>query len=102
MIVTHAGRRGLIDRAWRHVIPGAGAALAYGTASALDGSGFIAAFVAGMTFRLALKRDPGAINEFSEEVADVLNGVTFLLFGAVLLGPALGGASAGTSSSTPC
>ena len=90
MIVTHAGRRGLIDRAWRHVIPGAGAALAYGTASALDGSGFIAAFVAGMTFRLALKRDPGDINEFSEEVADVLNGVTFLLFGAVLLGPALG------------
>ena len=90
MIVIHAGRRGLIDGAWRQVIPGAGAALAYGTASALDGSGFIAAFVAGMTFRLALKRDPGGINGFSEEVADVLNGVTFLLFGAVLLGPALG------------
>ena len=39
--------------------PPPGAALAYGTASALGGSGFIAAFVAGMTFRLALKRDPG-------------------------------------------
>ena len=89
-IVIHAGRRGLVDEAWRHVIPGAGAALAYGVASALDGSGFIAAFVAGMTFRLLLKRDPGDINEFSEEVGDVLNGVTFVLFGAVLLGPALG------------
>ena len=43
---------------WRQVIPAAGAALAYGTASALGGSGFIAAFVAGMTFRLALGRDP--------------------------------------------
>ena len=31
------------------MIPAAGAALAYGTAAALDGSGFIAAFVAGMT-----------------------------------------------------
>ena len=58
-IVIHAGRRDLIDGAWRQVIPGAGAALAYGTAAALGGSGFIAAFVAGMVFRLAIKRDPG-------------------------------------------
>ena len=58
-IVIHAGRRDLIAGQWRQVIPAAGAALAYGTASALGGSGFIAAFVAGMTFRLALGRDPG-------------------------------------------
>jgi NhaP-type Na+/H+ or K+/H+ antiporter len=89
-IVIHAGRRNLIDDAWRQVIPAAGAALAYGTASALGGSGFIAAFVAGMTFRLALGRDPGGINELSEQVGNVLNGVTFVLFGAILLGPALG------------
>ena len=89
-IVVHAGRRDLIAGAWRQVIPAAGAALAYGTAAALGGSGFIAAFVAGMTFRLALKRDPGDINEFSEQVGGVLNGVTFVFFGAILLGPALG------------
>ena len=90
MIVIHAGRRDLIAGAWRQVIPGAGAALAYGIASALGGSGFIAAFVAGMTFRLALRRDPGTINDLSEQVGNVLNGVTFLFFGAILLGPALG------------
>jgi sodium/hydrogen antiporter len=89
-IVVYAGRRDLIDGAWKQVIPGAGAALAYGTASALGGSGFIAAFVAGMTFRLAIGRDPGGINDLSEQVGDVLNGVTFVLFGAILLGPALG------------
>ena len=89
-IVIYAGRRKLIAEQWRQVIPAAGAALAYGTASALGGSGFIAAFVAGMTFRLALGRDPGHINELSEQVGGVLNGVTFLLFGAILLGPALG------------
>jgi sodium/hydrogen antiporter len=89
-IVIHAGRRDLIAGPWRQVIPAAGAALAYGTASALGGSGFIAAFVAGMTFRLALGRDPEDINELSEEVGNVLNGVTFVLFGAILLGPALG------------
>jgi sodium/hydrogen antiporter len=89
-IVIHAGRRELIADAWRQVIPAAGAALASGTTSALGGSGFIAAFVAGMTFRLALGRDPEQINELSEQVGSVLNGVTFVLFGAILLGPALG------------
>ena len=73
-IVIYAGRRDLIDSAWRQVIPGAGAALAYGTANALGGSGFIAAFVAGMTFRLVIGRDPGAINDLSEQVGNVLNG----------------------------
>jgi sodium/hydrogen antiporter len=89
-IVTQAGRRNLIAPAWRQVIPGAAAALAYGTANALDGSGFIAAFVAGMVFRGALGRDPGDLNELTEDVGNVLNGLTFVLFGAILLGPALG------------
>ena len=89
-IVIHAGRRGLIAGQWRHVITGAGAALAYGIASALGGSGFIAAFVAGMAFRFAFGKDPDDLNELSEQVGNVLNGVTFVLFGAILLGPALG------------
>jgi sodium/hydrogen antiporter len=89
-IIIYAGRRNLITGPWRQVIPGAGAALAYGTASALGGSGFIAAFVAGMTFRLALGKDPEQINDLSEQVGNVLNAVTFVLFGAILLGPALG------------
>ena len=89
-ILIHAGRRGLIAGTWRQVIPAAGAALAYGTASALDGSGFIAAFVGGIVFRVAIKRDPEDVNRLTDEVGSVLNGVTFVLFGAILLGPALG------------
>jgi sodium/hydrogen antiporter len=89
MIVTQAGRRDLIAAAWRPVIPAAGAALAYGIASGLQGSGFIAAFVAGMVFHLALRRDPEELNQLTEELGGVLNGVTFVLFGAILLGPAL-------------
>jgi sodium/hydrogen antiporter len=88
-IVTQAGRRGLIAPPWRQVIPAAGAVLAYGIASALDGSGFIAAFVAGMVFRAALGSDPEELNRLTEEAGAVLNGVTFVLFGAILLGPAL-------------
>ena len=89
-VVVYAGRRDLIDGAWRPVIPAAGAVLAYGTASALDGSGFIAAFVAGMVFRAVINRDPGEMNRLTEEVGGVLSGVTFVVFGAILLGPALG------------
>ena len=89
-IIVYAGRRDLIEGTWRQVIPAAGAALAYGTASALGGSGFIAAFVAGMVFRAVIKRDPEDMNRLTEEVGSVLNGLTFVLFGAILLGPALG------------
>src|SRR3954451_23519418 len=48
LIVKQAGRRYLIAQAWRQAIPAAGAALAYGIASGLHGSGFISAFVASM------------------------------------------------------
>jgi len=92
-IVVQAGRRGMIGEHSRQVIPAAGAGLAYGLASGLGGSGFIAAFVAGMAFRLALGRDPDALNRLTEELGWLLNGVTFVLFGAVLLGPALDEAS---------
>ena len=88
-IVIQASRRELIAPAWRPVIPVAGAALAYGIAVALDGSGFIAAFVAGAVFRAALRHDPEELNRLAEEVGSVLDGLTFVLFGAVLLGPAL-------------
>ena len=88
-IVIQAGRHELIAATWRQVIPVAGAALAYGLAVGLHGSGFIAAFVAGAVFRFAYRRAPARLTEFSEELGTVLNGVTFVLFGAVLLGPAL-------------
>ncbi len=89
VVVRHGARRELIAPAWQPVIPAAGAALAYGIAVGLHGSGFIAAFVAGMVFRQALARDPEELNEFTEQVGSALNGVTFVLFGAILLGPAL-------------
>ena len=89
VIFVAAGRRDLIAGPWRQVIPAAGAALAYGAATGLGGSGFIAAFVAGVAFRRVLGRDPEELNRFTEEVAGVLSGVTFVLFGVVLLGPVL-------------
>jgi sodium/hydrogen antiporter len=89
-IIRYGGRRNLITGAWLQVIPAAGAGLAYGIAVGLDGSGFIATFVAGGVFGGVLGRDPAEVNRLVDEVGSVLNGVTFLIFGAILLGPALG------------
>ena len=89
-IIRIGGPRKLIAGVWLQVIPAAGAALAYGIAVGLDGSGFIAAFVAGGVFGAVLGRDPAEVNRLVDEVGVVLNGVTFLFFGAILLGPALG------------
>ena len=82
-------RRGLIEPAWLQVIPAAGALLAYAFAAALGGSGFIAAFAAGMIFSALRRPDSGEVTYFIDQLGEVLNAVTLLLFGAVLLLPAL-------------
>ncbi|MGB0121012.1 MAG: cation:proton antiporter [Solirubrobacterales bacterium] len=89
-IILVAGRWNLITGPWKQVVPAAGAALAYGLADTLGGSGFIAAFVAGMAFHIGLKGDPEHLNRLTDEVGSTLSGVTLMIFGAVLLGPMIG------------
>jgi sodium/hydrogen antiporter len=89
-VVVLAGRRELISGPWLQITPVAGAALAYGIASPLGGSGFIAAFVGGMVFGGLRRRGEGEDTFLLDEMGGLLDGVTFLLFGAVLLGPSLG------------
>ena len=85
---TFAGK-GWIDQTWQQIIGVATPLLAYTVASALGGSGFIAAFVAGIVFG-AIARDRARHSTFlGEQSGELFNAVTFLLFGAVLLGPAL-------------
>jgi sodium/hydrogen antiporter len=69
---------------------GGHAAAAYTPAAALGGSGFIAAFVAGIVFRILAADHAREATFLAEQTGELLNAVTFLLFGAVLLGPALG------------
>jgi NhaP-type Na+/H+ or K+/H+ antiporter len=74
-----------IESHWMQVVPVIAAVGAYGMADSYGGSGFIAAFVAGIVFGRITKHDePSAA--FSEELSGVLNGVTFIVFGAAVLG----------------
>jgi NhaP-type Na+/H+ or K+/H+ antiporter len=81
---------GWLDGEWWRVVPLVAAALAYMATDALGGSGFIAAFVAGLTYGWVVGGDGARRStELSDEVGSYLSAVTFLLFGAVLVPAAI-------------
>jgi NhaP-type Na+/H+ or K+/H+ antiporter len=88
-VVRTGRRRTWMSGTWRQLSAAATALLAYSTAVALGGSGFIAAFVAGIAFGVVAGEFAEGSTHFSEQSGELLNALTFLLFGAVLLGPAL-------------
>ena len=83
------GERGLAEAHWLQILTAATALLAAGIAHGLGGSIFIAAFVGGFVFG-AVRRDVGGeVGYLVDQGGEVLNAVTFLMFGAVILGPLL-------------
>ncbi|MDV7245242.1 MULTISPECIES: cation:proton antiporter [Rhodococcus] len=100
-ILVIAGRHRTIDPLWAQTVPLTAALLAYTVAVPLGGSGFIAAFVGGLTFgairhRTEVNHGDGESSDGADlldEAGDLFNAITFIVFGAVLLGPALGNLS---------
>ena len=89
LVVRVGVPRRLVDPIWLQVVPVAGAALAYGLAVWMHGSGFIAAFVGGAVFGGLRREVGGEVSFFLEEAGGLLGAVTFILFGAVMLVPML-------------
>ena len=84
-----AARHRLIEPHWLQILSVASALLAAGVATALGGSIFIAAFTGGFLFG-ALRRDTGGeVTYLVDEGGELFNAVTFIVFGAVILGPLL-------------
>ena len=94
---------GWVEGQWRHILVIATAMAAYGLAVVIEGSGFIAAWVAGLVFGTVLRsaaetprsaaadpqqdlRDTAGL---AEDLGGLLVAVSFVAFGAVLLDPAL-------------
>ena len=77
--------RDLIAEAWIPIVPLMTAIASFAIADALGGSGFIAAFVAGVVYGGIAPRDPEA-TLLSEQIGNVLNAGTFIVFGAAILG----------------
>jgi sodium/hydrogen antiporter len=84
-----AERHQTIEPRWRQILNVSAALLAAGVATALGGSIFIAAFTGGFLFG-ALRRDTGGeVTYLVDEGGELFNAVTFIVFGAVILGPLL-------------
>jgi NhaP-type Na+/H+ or K+/H+ antiporter len=95
--------RGWVEEQWRHILVITAAMAAYELAVAVKGSGFIAAWVAGLIFGTVLRsatdtpRPAAAAPQLdlrhtaglAEDLGGLLAAVSFVAFGAVLLGPAL-------------
>jgi NhaP-type Na+/H+ or K+/H+ antiporter len=88
-VVVHGTARRFVDDTWLQVVPLAGALLAFTLAEGVEGSGFIAAFVGGAAFGGMRRHRGGDVSHLIEQTGAVLAAVTFILFGAVLLGPAI-------------
>jgi NhaP-type Na+/H+ or K+/H+ antiporter len=89
IVVVGAGGRRLVSESWLQIVPLAAAGLAFGFAEAIGGSGFIAAFVGGMVFGGLRRGRGGDVSRLMDDAGTLLVALTFLVFGAVLLGPAL-------------
>jgi sodium/hydrogen antiporter len=77
------------DAGWVQILPAATAAAAAGGASALGGSIFIAAFIAGLVFAYQHRHGDVEVTYLVEETGELFNAVTFVVFGAVILGTTL-------------
>ena len=73
---------------WRWFLTPVAAAFAFGLATPLGGSGFIAAFVAGLVFGAASGRQTKTAEPLpAQDLGTLLNAVTFVFFGAAFIKP---------------
>ena len=89
LALRSASRDARHEGAWLQILPAATAAAAAGGASAVGGSIFIAAFVAGLCFAWQHAQGPSEVTHLVDEVGEMSNGVTFMVFGAVILANAI-------------
>lgn len=87
-LLDRAVNRGWVEGAMRQLATVAVAAGAFAGAHELGGNGFVAAFVAGMLFGFVADHCHSAA-DFTEDEGQLLALITFLFFGALLLGPRL-------------
>jgi NhaP-type Na+/H+ or K+/H+ antiporter len=88
--ISVSRERGWVGGRWSQIALLGLVLLAFAAADAAEGSGFIATWVAGVMFGRSMRNGTHDVSLLSEDLGALLAEVSFLGFGAVLLGPVLG------------
>ena len=88
-LVQRAATANSINRAFEHFSGVAIALGAFGAAELIGGNGFIAAFTAGFVIGNTTQSVCESLQEFAEDEGQLLALIAFLVFGAVMVPPAL-------------
>jgi NhaP-type Na+/H+ or K+/H+ antiporter len=88
-VIVWASERDWVAEGWREVALLGVAFAAWSLGDALGGSGFIAAWVAGLVLGRALREAFPSITEFGENTGHILTLLSFFVFGSLLLGQAV-------------
>ena len=89
-VLLLAHRRDWLSPDWTGIAGLLVAVVAYSAAVSVHGSGFIAAFCAGMAFGHTTRRVLPDAGGFGEQVGQLLEAITFVIFGGAVLTMALG------------
>jgi NhaP-type Na+/H+ or K+/H+ antiporter len=89
LAVRLASQRGWIEPPWLQILTVATTLLGASIALGLHGSIFIAAFVGGLLFGALRGGSAGEVTYLVDQGGELLNAVTFIVFGAAILGPIL-------------
>ena len=89
-LLGRASRAGRVDGIYRQLATVAVAVAAFTSADVMGGNGFIAAFAAGLAFSRVVRDRHEELQDFTRDEGELLESITFLVFGAVLAAPVLG------------
>ncbi|MGB5561262.1 MAG: cation:proton antiporter [Sedimenticolaceae bacterium] len=89
-LIRHSAERGWITETWRQLPVVALAVAAFALAQVLGGSGFIAAFVGGLLFGALVKEHKHRLLLAAEGTGDTLALITWVVFGAAVVGQSVG------------
>ncbi len=88
-LIQSASARGWMEGVSRQLAVLGVAVTAFVAALEVGGNGFIATFVAGLSLGTVARDACSHIEEFTEDAAQLLATVAFIVFGAIVVGPAL-------------
>jgi NhaP-type Na+/H+ or K+/H+ antiporter len=89
-LVEWAGRSRWMSHSFQQISAIALSLLAFAGAEAVEGNGFIAAFVAGLVLGNTAKRACSCLIEFAEAEGQLLTLLAFFVFGVAEIGPTIG------------